>query len=166
VTFAEDGTGAWTMVIEALAVPANRSVEVVLLPQQGLVGPAAVRLYESELLPTPEPTDDTLMQHRPDLKKTTDGGYALTVEGGHIYTVTTLPAIAEGPPAPAAKPPAMFPMPFVPDFEATAFDSSPRFMTQYEGSFSIVNDTSAGGTHTLKQWVSRNVELIISDPSS
>eukprot|EP01051_Picozoa_sp_SAG22_P035628 SAG22_NODE_16824_length_317_cov_0.628440_1_plen_99_part_01 len=74
-----------------------------------------------------------------------------------MFTVTTLPALPPAPLTPTVKPRGVFPIPFEPDFEMTPHDDMPRFITQYEGSFSIVNDTSPAGSgnakHTLKQWV-------------
>lgn len=153
VTYVEDGTNQWSSVIETLAVPPNHSVTVLLQPS-GMLAPASVRLYESRLsAATPELAADTmLLRRQPDLNKTPHG-YELTVVGGRMLTVTTLPALPEAPPTPiVVKPPGVFPMPFEPDLEMTPHDQIPRFMTQYEGSFSIVNDTN-GGKRTLKQWV-------------
>ncbi|MCX5208148.1 ricin-type beta-trefoil lectin domain protein [Kitasatospora sp. NBC_00240] len=70
-----------------------------------------------------------------------NGSYALTVQPGHIYSLTTTTGQGKGT-ATGPKPGAV-PLPYADDFDSTPIDQQPRYLAQQQGAFEAT--ACAGG---------------------
>eukprot|EP01047_Picozoa_sp_COSAG01_P070481 COSAG01_NODE_10694_length_2103_cov_2.049955_3_plen_162_part_00 len=112
-----------------------------------------------------------LMQRQPDLKANADGSFTVHVSAGRMYTISSLrdessivnvsPIVNLENPAPAQQASPIFPLPLVYSFASDPVDTMPRFLNNYEGSFSIAKNPSHDDQDdrepmmALKQWVTR-----------
>ncbi|MET8629140.1 ricin-type beta-trefoil lectin domain protein [Kitasatospora sp. NPDC004669] len=136
VTLKSANNTDYSTVIETMDATAAQTASFTVT---GGLSTGAVHVWSTDLGST-NPAD--WFVHTPDI--TPQGGsYTLTLQPGHVYTVTTTTGQGKG----TATPPAAAPLqlPYADDFETPATTTSPKYFTDMNGAFRTV---ACGGGRT------------------
>ncbi|GAA3012915.1 ricin-type beta-trefoil lectin domain protein [Kitasatospora albolonga] len=126
VTLRSPGGSDYSTVIETTTATTPQTVRLDV--SHGLSsGP--VHVWTTDVNDLNSPTN---MVHLADLTPV-DGSYALTVEPGHVYTLTT--TTGQGRAVTTPPRPATIPLPYADDFDGTELDQQPRYLSQQQGAY-------------------------------
>jgi O-glycosyl hydrolase len=129
-------TNDYSVVIETLD---SSDTETLRLDVTGGLSSGPVHVWSTDLT-TPTTADDFVRQGSVDAA---DGAYDLTVEPGHVYTLSTTTGQAKGGAASTADPGAQLPLPYAEDFEQVGGLGLAHYFADVHGGFEAIR--CAGG---------------------
>jgi ABC-type sugar transport system ATPase subunit/O-glycosyl hydrolase len=146
VTLAAPNGGDYSTVIETLDATGPQRVDMALAPGAST---ANAHVWSTDLRSS-DPAD--YFVHESDVTPV-DGRYAVDLQPGHVYTISTATGQGRG----TAQPPADDPMklPNEENFEHVAPGQSPRYFADVEGAFETVPCTGRAG-RCLKQMITQS----------
>jgi hypothetical protein len=126
----------YSTVFETTAATAPQTVSVRVT---GGLPSATLHEYSTQL---ENGDESTWFVRQPDLTPGPDGTYTLTLEPGHVYTISTLTGgkVLNDPPASAT-----MPLPYTESFEGYPFGATPHLFSDLEGAFQVAPCDREGG---------------------
>lgn len=128
VTLRAPDTDHYTVVIETLDAT---SAETLTFDVTGGLSTDAVHVWSTDL--TTAGTDDDFIDR--GSVATVDGSFEVTVEPGHVYTLSTTTGQAKGSARPSADPGEQLKVPYAEDFEGVAEGGLARYFSDVHGGF-------------------------------
>lgn len=131
VTLKSSNGRDWSVVLQTIDAAHPQSVRFTV---QGGLSTATVHVWETNSRRTFEHVADIPVR---------DGAFTYTFDPDSLYSLTTTTGQAKG----TAEPPpsAPFPLPYKDDFESTALHHTPRFLSDQDGAFEVLNCAGRSG---------------------